>query len=533
LKHAITARARTARLAVGLLALAVPFVAASVAQGAIGGTSPAKTTGPDLVSGNIVAANFVQLCFDQPVDVTGDGGAGSVRIGGYKTSENSSPPPSVGSWALGSAPVSLGNNCIRTQVGATDLEAYTVVSIDEGVVKNEADATTNLEDSAPLIGSTTKSGTRGNSTGPDLQSTILLGPENQIVYTFDQEVRCTSGGQPESLGPDFFGFQTADGVKHFGDSFPATGACDTNQVVVQFDTSDGDNVSQARSAWADRNAVYSDHFPLGENTNPLFSVDAGGGGISTSPDLRSAELVDASGASNQMAFTFDQAVDTGSPGDFTAVYSDSPNEEYGDQIANVVNGGKTVIVNFNDLNNRTEYIVGGSVSECAVDESGSTSTDCNSEGGKPSGDNSGAFALGWTTGPDAVSATVNQGLGQVRVLVDQRYSVESQTCAALVNSDGQTFSSATATSDQGSLSAPNVVPVTYSFDQDDLADAVGLQMLGAPTTGQFNSCTSLSSPRDDTEDTPTSGNFNLFGAPAGPTGPTNLYDNVDQVFSIR
>jgi len=531
LKHALRKRARTARLAVGLLALAVPFVAASVAQGAIGGTKPANTTAPDLQSGNIVAGNFVQVCFDQPVDVTGDGGPGSVRIGGYKTSENSSPPPSVGSWALGSTPVSLGNNCIRTQVGATDLEAYTVVSIDAGVVKNEADATTNLEDSAPLVGSTTKNGTRGNITGPDLQSTILLGPENEIVYTFDQEVRCTSG-QPETLGPQFFGFVAQDNSFHFGDSFIATGACDTNQVVVQFDSPE-DNVSQARSSWADRGAVYSDHFPLGENTNPLLSVDSAGGGITTSPDLRSAELVDPTGASNQMAFTFDQAVDTGSPNDFTAVYSDSPNEEYGDQIANVVNGGKTVIVNFNDLNNRTEYIVGGSVAECAVDEQGSTSTDCNSRGGKPSGDNGGAFALGWTTGPDAVSATVNQALGQVRVLVDQRYAVESQSCANLVNSDGQTFSSATATSDQGSLSAPNVVPVTYSFDQDDLLDAVGLQMLGAPTTGQFDSCTSLSSPRDSTEDTPTSGNFNRFGAPAGPTSPTSFYDNVDQVFSIR
>ena len=517
MKHAFRERARTARLAAGLLALAVPFVAASVAQGAIGGTSPAKTAAPDLVSGNVVAANFVQVCFDQPVDINGGTAeAGDLRVGGYKTSE-ANTPPSVGAWALGSAPVSLGNNCIRSQIGETDLEASTVISVAAGTVRNETDETTNLEDSAPLIGSTTKNGTRGNSTGPDLQSTILLGPENEIVYTFDQEVRCASG-QPLSDGPDSFGFVSQDGTEHFGDAFPATGACDNNQIVVQF-TDLGDNVSQARSAWVDRGGAVADHYPLGENTNPLFSVDSGGGGITTSPDLRSAELVDASGASDQMAFTFDQAVDTGRAGDFAAVYSDSPNEEYGDSIANVVNGGKTVIVNFDDLSNRTEYVVGGSVSACAVNESGSTSTDCNPAGGKPAGDNEGAFALGWTTGPDAVSATVNQGLGQVRVLMDQRYQKDSDSCAKLVNSEGQLFSTATSTTDQGSLSAPNVVPVTYSFDQDDLADAVGLQILGAPTTGQFGNCVSLQSPRDSTDDVP--------------NGPPGFYDNVDQVFSIR
>jgi len=360
-----------------------------------------------------------------------------------------------------------------------------------------------------------------------------------LVYVFDQEVRCSSG-QPISQGADQFAFVSQDGSEHFGDSFPATGACDANQIVVQFNPTgtanpgDPDNVTQARLAWVQRGGAVADHYPLGENTNPLFSVDVTGVGITTSPDLRQSELVDASGASDQMAFTFDQAVDQNSSADsFTAVYSDSPNEEYGDSVANIVNGGKTVIVNFDDLSNRTEYIVGGSVSECAVVESGSSSTDCNPPGGKPSGDNAGAFALGWTTGPDAVSATVNQGLGQVRVLVDQRYSVENNNCAKLVNDQGQTFSIATSTTDQGSLSAPNVVPVTYSFDQDDLADAVGLQMLGAPTTGQFNSCVSLSSPRDDTEDTPTSSNFNLFAPPFDPTSANSFYDNVDQVFSIR
>ena len=57
-------------------------------------------------------------------------------------------------------------------------------------VQNEADNRTNLEDSTPLLGSDTQNGTRGNTTGPDLTNVLILGPENDIAYFFDQDVDC-------------------------------------------------------------------------------------------------------------------------------------------------------------------------------------------------------------------------------------------------------------------------------------------------------------------------------------------------------
>jgi hypothetical protein len=207
--------------------------------------------------------------------------------------------------------------------------------------------------------------------------------------------------------------------------------------------------------------------------------------------------------------------------DFTAIYSDSPNEEVGDDIANILNGNQ-VVVNFNDLSNRTEYVVGGNADFCAVDAADSPG-ECSVAGGKPAGGNQNAFAIGWTTGPDAVSASVNQGAGQVRVLMDQRYQEDSDSCAELVNSDGQLFATATSTTEQSS-SIPNVVPVTYNFSQNELMQAVGLYIGGAPTVGFgdsfFDDCVSLESPFDGTPDVPSD-------------GADEFSNNVDQVFSIR
>jgi hypothetical protein len=494
LKYEFRKRVRMARLAVGLVALAVPFVGASVAQGAIGQSTPPSTAAPDLVSANIVGANFVQVCFDQPVDLAPGAGPGDVLVGGYKS----------GVFTPGIQIVSLGNNCIRTQITASDVEAYTIVTVAAGTVRNEADVTENLTDSTPLLGSDTQNGTRGNTTGPDLQNVILLGPENQIIYAFDQDIECDGAG-PDGGSPGDYSFSTQNGVEHNGIAFLG---CSDNVVNVLF--APADNVSQARSAWVYPGGAFAFH--ASGDSNQLFSVIAGGGGITVRPDLLSAELVNSDGSSDQMRFTFDEGVGLNEPAAFTAIYSDSPNVETGDS-AQVVNNSQ-VLVSFTNLSNRTEYVVGGAVLEDPPGAFGAGvfgTNGPNFSAGKPAGDNAGAFALGWTTGPDAVSASVNQADGQVTVIMDQRNRTGSIDCAQLVNSDGQLFGSPSTATTTSSLSVPNVSPVTYQFNQNELAQAVAVYV-GGPL---FGGCTSLFSPRDATQDVNVS------------------WPNVDQIFSIR
>jgi hypothetical protein len=477
--YAPRSRARAARIAAGLVALAVPFAGASLAQGAIGTSSPVTTDGPDIRSATITTP-LVTVCFDQPVDLNGPSAPGDIVLTPYENS----------TFQGGTAPVSLGNNCIRSTFPG-DLSQYTVATVQPGVVRNEADVTPNLTDSTPLQGSDTQNGTRGNTTGPDLESVIVLGPENQMAFGYDQDVECNAAGTaPVGSIPARYDFYDQNGTLFEGDAFVA---CDGNQVLVNYNPTD--NVTTAQFVQTDEFAAFSDTI-LGDG-NPQFSIDVPGQtGRSNDPDLLSAELVDPSGGTNQMDFTWDEGITQASldPDEFQAVFSDGTTVQ--GNTGQVINGN-VARIGFPNLENHTEFVVGGVADgELAVNAQDDNAP--GTEGGKPAGGNAGAFALGYTTGPDALSASTNQAGGQVTIVVDQR-PCNPVLPARLVNDDGVLFGNPSTATNLfgGCFSIPGQKPVSFQFAQSELANAVGIYMPGFPFGGAGVFQSTLGYPNQD------------------------------------
>ena len=128
----------------------------------------------------------------------------------------------------------------------------------EGAVEADEGGGENLTDSTALNGSNTNNGTRGFTTGPDLQFVQIRASQNQIAYVFDQEVVDPVGRWASSLVRDFVGdppgcgaFKYIDqaGEDHFSigasvASFPGDGR--ERVVVAQFD--DGSIAAASSSA---------------------------------------------------------------------------------------------------------------------------------------------------------------------------------------------------------------------------------------------------------------------------------------------
>src|SRR6266540_6433042 len=111
-----------ARIAVGLVALGVPFMAVSSAQAALGTAHPVTTNTPDLRTATILPLfNEAELCFDAPIDLAPGAAAGDIQVDGYLSQ------PAL---AFGGAPVITSSNCVKAQFpGSINLEATTYARI--------------------------------------------------------------------------------------------------------------------------------------------------------------------------------------------------------------------------------------------------------------------------------------------------------------------------------------------------------------------------------------------------------------------
>ena len=72
--------------------------------------------------------------------------------------------------------------------------------VQEGAVEADEGGGENLADSTALNGSNTNNGTRGFTTGPDLQFVQIRASQNQIAYVFDQEVVDPVNSNADNLG---------------------------------------------------------------------------------------------------------------------------------------------------------------------------------------------------------------------------------------------------------------------------------------------------------------------------------------------
>lgn len=494
------------RLVVGLVALGASFLGASAAQGSIGTGNQVTTSLPDIRTATIIPTfNEVEVCFDGPVTVVG--GAGSIQVGGYISN----------SFVAGGSPdvSSTDGRCVQAQfAGTVDLPTFTYAHVNAGTVRNNVGSLQNIADAAPLIGSTTKNGTRGNSAGPDLiiAAANVGGTSNQIGYRFDQAIDLTAGsGACAAPGPtnpstrfqyyDNNGFIHNNGAVISCSNTTLADGSKQGNVLVAFPPASSP-VENARRAYATDGAVRT---PITFIGNRLFSVVVvgGGGTNSNDPDLVAAELTNPDGSTNSLDFTFDESVTNASATRFHAILSDgSAFDGTGTPtLLDSAQGSNTrVRVQFGTtFNLGTEFVVGGYIDCFSTDASPPTlesgSTECSGTppafsaqdgqkvppNGLPAGDNANAFALGWTTGPDPVSASKTVGERTVLVRVDQRLIVGDS--AQLVDTSGLT----------GVFCTPNALSLPTAPDQQnvtfqcpsgsDLGTAVGLYMPGTPGGG--------------------------------------------------
>jgi len=478
-------RAWISRTAVAAAVVASSFVVVGVAQAAIAGAPPETTTSrPALTSATILSTslNTVELCFSQPVTSTTY--TGKVQLGGYR-SGNILVASAVG-------PESASPNCIQAafpstsaSVTAPDLTQYTVATV-------LANANNPLGDSATLNGSTTHNGTSSAAGGltiaPDLSGVVVNTAGNSIQYTEDQAIGAFGAGN--------FTFTDVNGnVCTAARNAVANG----NVVTVSFngDTCTGglipvgsETVSSAVQAGQTQNAVTAANDITAGNTADTVAVpNAANGGKTTRPDLTSATLQPGLGA---IDFTFDSNVTlttlglTG--GNFFADLStgDAVQGTSATLLAVSLPGTATVRVVFPNLTAYDEYVVKGSVTAGAVLGVGITNgvnLGLNVPGSAPAGDNAGAFARGFTTGPDAYAAVFNRTSGVASVSLDQRARTSIPGNISLLGANGDLLATATSAN-------VNPVPVSAGPETIQVTFPTTVSALGANIAIENSSTTS-------------------------------------------
>ena len=420
----IRGRRWAVRLALLVGAIAALPVFAGSAQASVGGAPPPTTNfRPDLISVHLLTglnAGRAQFCFDKPIAVGGSGA--SYRLIGYRWDTvllGAGAPvlDSTGKCAL----VLMGPD---HSGGQADLASYSDGSVLGGAVSAAiSGGQANLPDSSPLLDSTSHNGTAGHTTGPDLVGVTVGAPAgtNEIIYTFDQPL---DTGSP--IRANNFEFYDAAGNIH--DGVTITGIDSVGDVRVNF----GKTVVTSNAVIANIDScignvngctgvVGQSDTPDPETYAPEASVTVPGtGGVTALPDLVSTTLVP--GSSNQIDYTFDKNVASATADDFQA-YTSNGDDILG-KSAVVLPDGTTVRVTFSSPNvsSYLEEIVWGEEDGGAVTD---TNGNGNTFGGKPAGDNAGAFATGFTNGPDATSVTFDKTSGQVTVFFDQRVAANA------------------------------------------------------------------------------------------------------------
>jgi hypothetical protein len=459
--------------------LAVPLLGAGVAQAAIAGASPAQSTTTPAIRSAVALATSppsVQVCFDKALAPSSAvvSNPGDVTL--YAYNSETAPAISPASVVLDPSNVNCMDLGFNTVSGSLDLSEYTAVGVIAGSVAAANGGGLNLADSTTLASSQSHEGTTGSSVAPDLIAVTPNLTANSITFTFDKTV------DPGNINAtDFFYVNAAGqlctataGSAKVVNTPPTSSATGSAAVNVTFPTATGptcaDQVSGAPSvANAYRgfvlpNGVYtaSTGNPASEVPNATQGITVGNapaGGATAVLGLVSASLQP---SGNQVLYTFDHPVVAASitPGDFGVVMSDGGTLTAA--AANPGNSANSVLVTVNNnLQNYDEYAVQAFVTNGAASDGTTTqlgkTTYTNIPGAVAIGGNAGAFARGFTTGPDLTSVGVNTSTDVIFLHFDQRVSPNSvaktiPSLVTLLNATGQSVGSPT------SVNIPTVAP---------------------------------------------------------------------------
>jgi hypothetical protein len=460
-----------------LAGLALPLFAVGSAQAALAGANPESTSNrPDLISATALNATNVDFCFDKQLNNTGFNTAATNAkfvLGGYRATRTVTSATFTGIEQT----VDTTGKCVRvtypTSIG--DIGQYTYAQVQLGAVQTTAGVTNNFTDSTaltvPASLNPTHNGTSGFTVTPDLVGVLVDPTTNTITYTEDQAVATA----PAPVAANFT-FTRSGGTQCTGTGTPVVNG---NLVTVLFGPVATCPVSDAVRAGELPGAITSAAVPHTPNTSDNAIVPASstssGTGVTAIPDLVST-TIEPNGQA--MDFVFDKTVGVTAAGQtlFHAVLSNGL--EVPSTSASVIatsTTSTTVRVVFSSMSLFDEYIVKGAVQAGAVTES-SPPNNANVFDARPAGDNAGAFARGFTTGPDVFNAVINKTTGVVTMGLDQRIFNDTPANIHLLDSTGNPV----ATAPGGSVTfptqaaGPEQITVQFSPGQTTTATNVAL-----------------------------------------------------------
>jgi hypothetical protein len=459
-------------------ALIGALATASSASAALAGAESATFDNrPNLqsVTYNGLVASFH---FDKAVQPSTLFNRRAFTVGGYRASAGNIPASGADTANISiSDPRTVLVTYTNTPI---DFTAATFGAVSANAVQGFGTfATPNLADATGLTGSISESGTRGHTAGPDLAAVVLDPDNNEIDYVFDQGVLPYS---VNPINPVNFDFADAAGVDHFGDTIVSV---NKNVVTVAFTN---DDIKSAQVAYVRGSTLSSGTAPflLSADNNPTpappaASVDIPGkAGVTARTKLVSAELEP---GGSTVVYTFDQNIGSVSGGGSNFYVVAANGGLINGNSATII--GKQVRVTFGGVDLFTEHLVRAAV-VAGTASSTNPGNPLNLRGGVPIGGNAGAKASGWTTAPDAMSATMNPATGQVSVLFDSRIIPGSEKAAGfqLIGDNGTTIASATGTPTvQQAIGAPTQARVILQFQPTEVAIASAIRVTGGINTG--------------------------------------------------
>jgi hypothetical protein len=217
------------------------------------------------------------------------------------------------------------------------------------------------------------------------------------------------------------------------------------------------------------------------NSNPTIQTVAapGTGGATTRPDLIAVTITN-DGTTATAHFQFDSTITFpgGHPaaGDFFIGQSDNnPGCSVGagatiTPATNTVNADLTSCLG----NLKDEYYVWADARAGSVQN---LTAQPNPSEGVPTGGNSGAFANGFTTGPDAFSTTFDNSTNQVNVVLDQRFFADSPANIGLLDDTGDELPVTVTNVAGGGSATAGPVTTTLTFS-GDISGARSLWLAG-------------------------------------------------------
>lgn len=272
----------------------------------------------------------------------------------------------------------------------TDLQAYTVATVEMGVVEDIED-NANIADARTMDGGL---GARRRTSAPELLSASTDASLDRIEYTLDEFLDDAASADAGRVG-----YYTRDGEKHLATSIESV---HNGKIVAQFDAGEGDQVEEAVRLFMEGGAV-GDR----QDTENLAGVI---GARTVAPDLVSVRRD--GGSRTQWIYTFDEAVADPDESLFHLYTRDGT--AY-DGESSTRDGSRSVQVTFPDVRKFAKQVRWAAVDDGAVnalqDEDQMSTVGAVSVGGANRAD--------ITSGPDLDRARLNRSTGIVTYRFDE------------------------------------------------------------------------------------------------------------------